>query len=107
MKIAAVLLFGLSAVLGTWSNKRLTAANPTTRLPKFGMPPHQPSGHRILRFVALSSMGFAEVLLIDDGESLLALLGLLIVLVSRVVSDCTVRFWDNGVCLLLPRYRCV
>jgi len=27
-------------------------------------------------------------------------------LVSRVVSDFTVRFWDNGVCLLLPRYCC-
>ena len=29
------------------------------------------------------------------------------VLVSRVVSDCTVWFWDNGVCLLLPRCRYV
>ncbi|MBC7559681.1 MAG: NAD-dependent epimerase/dehydratase family protein [Dermatophilaceae bacterium] len=28
-------------------------------------------------------------------------------LVSRVVSDLTAWFWDNGVCLLLPRYRCV
>jgi Ice-binding-like len=27
-------------------------------------------------------------------------------LVSRVVSDFTVPFWDSGVCLLLPRYRC-
>jgi hypothetical protein len=28
-------------------------------------------------------------------------------LVSRVVSDFTVWFWDSGVCLLLPRWRCV
>ena len=28
-------------------------------------------------------------------------------LVSRVVSDFTVWFWDNGVCLLLPRCRYV
>jgi len=27
-------------------------------------------------------------------------------LVSRVVSDFTLRFWDNGVCLLLHRYCC-
>ena len=29
------------------------------------------------------------------------------VLVSRVVRDFTVRFWDNRVCLLLPRWCCV
>ena len=28
-------------------------------------------------------------------------------LVSRVVSDFTVWFWDNPVCLLLPRWCCV
>jgi len=28
-------------------------------------------------------------------------------LVSRVVSDFTVRVWENGVCLLLPRWCCV
>ncbi len=28
-------------------------------------------------------------------------------LVLRVVNDFTVRVWENGVCLLLPRWCCV
>lgn len=69
--IVSLLLIGVACALSAWGTIRLAAANPTTRLPFLGYPPHRPSGARFLNFVMISALifGFMQIFGVGNQTS--------------------------------------